>query len=389
MKSFLLPFLLFSAASAAAQDAAHFKRVVGDRANESARTVVVGRDGGAVVVGYYYDATADGQVETIILSPQGEILGGDVMGGSGTQVAHGATQLHDGGYLIVAEGPARRVTSEGYLINYAPGGALRWTKTYYGVGGKKNADSSMSLRAVDAAPGDGAYVAGHAKDAKDGQYLALLMEVDKDGAVQWERRYAIGANAYGARFFANPAGGGVLLGSAEKASGAGPQLMMLEVAHDGTPAREIFLTDTGASNYIGDALRMEDGGFLMLHWELDKKFNIVGARRILRVTAAGERLWDAAAPESVTLFGIGRSGSGESLAAGSVVEADANGGTDAWLSVLSDAGEFVAERTYGAADRDELASDIDARTDDWSIVAGSVDGDILVFTMDSEGTFPP
>ncbi len=150
--------------------------------------VLMDRDGNYVVAG---ESASFGAGETDIwmlkLNPKGEILWQKSYGGEYEDSMWSFAETADGGFIVpgVSVSFSPDVSGDTWVLRLNPDGAIRWQKLF-GLAGYW--DEALSVGATR----DGGAVIGAYYEEGTTDWDMILLRVDQDGRLQWQRRYEYG-----------------------------------------------------------------------------------------------------------------------------------------------------------------------------------------------------
>jgi hypothetical protein len=247
----------------------------------------------------------------VILEPQGLMAQGSwrrSYGGLGTEAANQVAVTPDDGYLVTGtSGSFGNGASDMYLLRLDETGEVLWSRTY----GTVAVDQGKAVAALP----EGAALAGTSALGSIGGYDLLLVRVDGDGDVLWQRNY-------------------------------------------GTPDWDL----------CNGMIPLEDG-FLMVGISYGEG-TPEGQAFLVRTDVNGELVWTARTDEPLgaTCNAAAVSASGQIVVAGAAVMP--NGDTDRYLAAFDADGVFLWDRTLPGDSIDEF-NDVLITADDRIVAIGT------------------
>lgn len=140
-------------------------------------------DGGYVSIGYVYDQS-DYDIWVLKLDAEGEFSWGKTYGGGNYDYASSFQQTSDGGYVLGGRTQSYGSgSSDTWILKLDPSGTVTWQKTYGGI----DDDFASSIKPTI----DGGFiVAGKTESFGTGTGDALILKLDSNGNISWQKIYS-------------------------------------------------------------------------------------------------------------------------------------------------------------------------------------------------------
>jgi uncharacterized delta-60 repeat protein len=234
-----------------------WQKAYGGPSDDYALSIQQTLDGGYIVAGMtlsYGAGEVDGWV--FKLNSSGDIIWQKTYGGTGDDRSHSIQQTSDGGYIV-----AGRTTSSGagnadaWVFKLSSSGDVQWEKTYGGA----DEDRAYDIQQTS----DGGYiVTGYTASFAVGEADAWVLKLNAEGNIIWQ--YAYGGTGWdtGDSIRQTSDGGYILVG--ETSFGVGGQdVLLLKLDGDGTVA---WQRTYGGSSYeeAYEIVENSDGGFTLV-----------------------------------------------------------------------------------------------------------------------------
>jgi len=207
-----------------------WRKTYGSKYHDEAYSVVAASDGCYAVCGVI--GTSDpnnSDVYLFTVDGKGTKLWEKTYGGDRDDIAYGLSRTSDGGFVITGRTHSFGAWgNDAFLIRTDSGGKQEWLKTY---GGRGN-EFGMSVFETS-----GGYVIGGETDTDTaGSYDLMLIRVDRQGALLWEKKYG-GPNLEGGGYAVPARNGGIVLFGSTHSYGAGMQDLWIIKTDDGGNVR--------------------------------------------------------------------------------------------------------------------------------------------------------
>nr|QNO50754.1 hypothetical protein HAICDJOK_00014 [Methanosarcinales archaeon ANME-1 ERB6] len=283
-------------------------------------------------------------------------------GGTGNDVAYSVQQTSDGGYILAGyTGSYGAGSADFWLVKTDSKGNEQWNKTFGGTG----YDIAYSVQQTS---DDGYILAGCTKSYVAGSYDAWVVKTDSNGNMQWDK--TLGGTDWDVAYSVQQTtDGGYILAGYTDSYGAGlDDALLVKIDSNGSIQWEKTFGGTGWDQ--AKAVRQTtDGGFIIAGltgpngidlanvWLVKTDFN--GNKRWEKTF--GGNSWDTA--ESVR-----QTSDGGYILAGCTLSYGA-GGSDFWLVKTDSSGNKQWDKTFGGTDED-YAYSVQQTTDGGFILAG-------------------
>lgn len=303
-------------------------------------------------------------------------------GGGDGDVGWGIHQTGDGGYIIV--GSTATFGSGEYdvwLIKTDPDGVIEWNRTYGGEGW----DVGWSIQETS----EGGYIiTGATMSYGSGHYDLWLIKTDERGDVLWNLTYG-GADWDVGYSVQQTRDGGYIVAGCTRSLGFGDwDALLLRVDMEG----EVVWNRTYGGSYEDGGWfvrETEDGGFIIAGYRTASRGEMADAW-IIKTDEEGEMLWSILyGGEDDDWFFSVQVIKGGYILAGSTGSFGA-GDYDYWLMKVDEEGKVLWNKTYGGPGR-EIAWQVERTRDGGYILIGgttsfgSGDWDVWLLKVDREG----
>jgi hypothetical protein len=303
-------------------------------------------------------------------------------GGGGGDVGWSVHQTRDGGYIIVGSTATFGAGSyDVWLIKTDPLGAVEWNRTF----GGEEWDVGWSVEET----ADGGYViAGATMSYGLGHYDLWLIKTDEEGKPLWNLTYG-GADWDVGYCVRQTMDGGYIVAGCTRSLGSGDwDALLLRVNAEGMV---VWNRTYGGLYEDGGWFVQEDeeGGFILAGYRTVVRGELADAW-LIRTDKEGEMLWSLVygGEDDDWLFSVQRIREGYILA-GSTGSFGA-GDYDYWLMKVDEEGRMLWNKTYGGSGR-EIAWLVESTRDGGYILVGgttsfgSGDWDVWLLKTDRDG----
>jgi uncharacterized delta-60 repeat protein len=331
---------------------------IGGIDNDVANSVQQTVDGGYIVAGQF----ASGDAWVLKLNADSSVAWQKTYGGMSMDSAGSIQQTTDGGYIVAGTTYTPAGGYDAWVLKLNTDGSVAWQKTYGGTG----SDEADSIQQT----ADGGYiVAGSTTAYGTSNTKIWVLKLNTDGSVAWQKTYG-GAQGDIANSIQQTADGGYIVAGWTSSYGAGNgDALVLKLNADGSVAWQ--KTYGGADGDIAYSVQQTvDGGFIVAG--ATRSFSAGNSAWVLKLNADGSVEWQKA---------YGGSGGPSVNYAASSIQQTADGGyivagsfnyygmIDALIFKLNADGSVAWQKTYGGISSDS-ASSIQQTTDGGYIVAG-------------------
>jgi uncharacterized delta-60 repeat protein len=402
MKNLFILILLVSIVSVntnASHSSQYWAKTYGGRESDGATSIQETSDGGYIVAGYT-ESFAISKIEDccfgvddfwiLKLDNNGKCIWEKSYGSSHGDSARSIQETSDGGYIVTGSTGSHFTGEANVLIlKLDSNGNVTWEKAY----SIKENDSAYSIQETS----DGGYiVAGNTYSVvrSDDDSDMWILKLDSNGNVTWEKTYG-GRESDGATSIQETSDGGYIVAGSTRSFGAGNNdIWVLKLDGNGN----IFWQKTygGTHSDVADSIQeASDGGYIVAGSTYSFSAGFLDSDVwVLKLNGTGNVIWQK------TYSGSG-SDSATSIQKTSDGSYIVTGGThpfgvdtsDAWVLKLDGNGNISWQKTYGGSKRDNARSILET-SDGGYIVAGGTEsfgaGDyaFLVLKIDSNGEIP-
>ena len=166
------------------EDGTIWSKTYGGGDSDGATGIVACDDGGFAVCGYTWSyGSGNSDMLLVRADDQGSVLWSVTFGGAGWERANSVTGTWDGGFITAGYTTSQGSGLQDFLVARTDGsGNLLWTKTFGGPG----LDVAMSVIEDDS---HNIVVCGYTESTGAGEDDVLLLKLDPDGDLLWERTY--------------------------------------------------------------------------------------------------------------------------------------------------------------------------------------------------------
>jgi len=304
-----------------------WQRNWGGAAIDRARAIIELDDGRLAVAGATSSKGAgDYDVWILLLDAQGELLRDQTFGSPATEWASGLVQMPDGGLAVAAYAqPAPGQPFDFWVLRLDGAGELLWQRSF----GGEAIDWASALAAT---PEGGLVVVGHTESHGPGQSAKWVLRLDPAGELEWAQSFGGPGRDYAATVMVNRAGE-ILVGGPMEVGAGVVDSRLIKLMPDGSVIWDRTFGGV-KDDWVRSLLETQDGHYAVAGYTMSQ----------------GAGLYDA------------------------------------WLLLLDQQGELVAERTFGGPANDwaravvELPDgDLVLAGDTWSQGAG--ESDMWVFRV--------
>jgi hypothetical protein len=291
----------------------------------------------------------------------GEWYWAKTYGGSNTEIAYSIIQTFDGGFIVAGDTDSFGASGDCLIIKLDASGNFSWQKTYGGSG----LEVAWSIQQTF---DGGSVVAGRTYSFGQGMADILVMKLDEDGNIIWQKAYG-GSNDDIAYSIQQTSDNGYIVAGITKSYGSGNwDGLMLKLDLNGNV---VWQKTYGGSN--GDLA-------LSVNQTSDSGYIVAGYTRsfgagsydfwVLKLDSAGNTIWQKTygGNGSDQAVDIQQTIEGGYIVAGVINYAEAVSG-DFWLLKLDNNGNTTWQKSYGG-NREDSPCSIQQTSDNGYIVAG-------------------
>jgi uncharacterized delta-60 repeat protein len=210
--------------------------------SELAYSIQQTSDGGFIVAGdSCWDPFAPDPVNALLLklNSDGTVAWQKTYGGGGWDTAQSVQQTSDGGYVVAGYSDsfgAGEFLWDYWVLKLTSDGAVEWQKTY----DEGSNDQANSVQQTS----DGGYVVAGGRKGTDGDWDALVLKLNSDGTITWQKTYGGNQNDSAVSTH-QTSDGGYLMGGYTRSFGAGDwDYWLLKLNADGAIIWEKTYGDT-------------------------------------------------------------------------------------------------------------------------------------------------
>ena len=345
-------------------------------------------DGGYIIAGdfgFEYP-NFDHYVWVLKLDSNGNIVWQKTYGGSDSGIANSIQETTDGGYVVAgATASFGAGSGDVWVLKLDSNGNIVWQKTYGGSRG----DIAYSIQKTT----DGGYVvAGKTKSFGDSIGDVLIIKLDSNGNVIWQKTYG-GSSLDIAYSIQETTDGSYVVAGQTLSFGAGNNdVWVLKLDSNGNIVWQ--KTYGGAGSESAKSIQeTTDGGYVVTG--TNGSFSAHSNSWTIKLDSNGTVLWQKIYGENDdedSMSSIQETTDGGYVVAGATASFGAGSG-DVWVLKLDSNGNVVWQKTYGGT-RWDRAFSIQETTDGGYVVAGYTESvvigpsGIFVLRLDSNGEIP-
>jgi uncharacterized delta-60 repeat protein len=367
---------------------AKWARTYGGSKNEVAYSVQQTSDEGYIVAGQtesFGAGVADFWI--LKLSQDGNVEWERAYGGKREDIAYCIRQTTDGGYIVAGQTESFSAGGDDYLVlKLDKNGNIQWQKTYGGI----YDDRALSVCESH----QGGYLVGGHTGFGAGVWDFWVLKLDTEGRIQWQYTYGGKETEYLRSMQQTDDGGYILAGTtATFFKGDLYNIWVVKIASDGIIEWERsfggFEPEWGYS-----IVQTEDGGYIVA----GDKFNYTDVAYdfwILKLSPNGKIQWQHTYGKGKQdiAYNIAQTEDGGYVVSG-FTESSGMGNEDIWVMKLKEDGSVDWQRTYGGTQIDRARA-MALTNDGGCIVAGETKSygagrnDIWVMKLGPDGNIDP
>ncbi len=351
----------------------------GGGSTETAYAVRQTLDGGYIVAGYTKSFGAGNRDFWVLkLDANGNVQWQRAYGGGSYDWAQDIRQTSDGGYIVVgATFSFGAGNDDVWVLKLDANGNVQWQKTYGGGGG----ENGLAVQQTS----DGGYVVV-GRTYSFGVNDVWVLKLDANGNVQWEKTFGGTSPDYGYAIQQTTDGGYIVTGYTRSFGAGRDDLLVVKLDTNGNVQWQKAYG--GSDDDRGYAIQQTiDGGYIVTGETLSFGAGFSDAW-VLKLDANGNVQWQKTYGGNGTdrLYAIQQTSDGGYIVSGWTNSFGA-GWYDVWVMKLDANGNVQWEKTYGDNGWDE-GNAIQQTADGGYIVAGSMSGDLWVLKLDANGNIP-
>jgi hypothetical protein len=338
--------------------------------------------------------------EPVIVENLGETIAAKTFGGSKNDVAQSIVKTSDGGYAILGYTQSNdfdiaNKTNESFdfwLMKFSSEDNLIWSKTFGGSDDDRGTD-------IIATNDGGFALLGYSKsndgDASlnAGSQDFWVLKITSDGNLSWQKTFGFAGADYGTCLTETNDNGYLITGVLDVTASGGQGNAKSSQKHAGGDIWAIKIDNTGTlvwSKFYGGSftdaplgvVKTTDNGFVIAASSDSNDFNISNNKGtydfwVLKIAADGTLVWEKnfGGSEIDEPRGITATNDGNFIIVGDTRSSDKdvannNGAADLWIIKVSNDGNLLWEKTFGAASFD-VARSISNTQDNGFIISGS------------------
>ncbi|MDY6965749.1 MAG: hypothetical protein SVM80_07250 [Halobacteriota archaeon] len=251
-----IAILLFAGVSATAVPSEEWNKTYGGKGNDYIYSVLQTSDGGYIIAGETNSFEAIGTDAWLIKTDgNGSEEWNKTFGGWGTDVAHTALQISDGGYILAGDTSSYGAGwDDAWLIKTDADGNEQWNRTF----GGESIDSGYSVQQTT----DGGYILGGDTYSYGPSWWsdAWLIKTDLKGVEEWNRTFG-GTGGERSRSVQQSSDGGYILAGSQ-----GLDAWLLKADSNGVEEwnRTFGDSDTDNNDDAYSVQQTTDGGYILI-----------------------------------------------------------------------------------------------------------------------------
>ena len=348
-------------------------------------------DGGYIVAGTMgVVASGNSDIWLMKLSATGRIEWQSSYGGPDSEESFWIDQTSDGGYIVAGYSISFSSGSKDVLIlKLTQNGAIEWQRTYGGA----DSEEALSIEQTN----DGGYiVTGYIDSVTDVLKEMLLMKLDANGNINWQRAYSNGDSAIASSVQQTNDGGYIVAGETNLVSHG--DIWVLKLFSNGTI--EWQRSYGGASKesfYISNIQQTNDGGYILAGSTYSFSGTGDSIWWIVKLSSFGDIEWQkiCTGGPAENARSVQQAGDGGYIVSGNIYS-EVNKSSDFGIVKFSSVGQLEWHKVYGGNNFD-TAYCIQNTQDGGFVVVGysggyaPIGGDtgIVIFKLSNEGTVGP
>ncbi len=384
--SFFVVALVVICSSGGSQ-ADQWVKTYGGSGNAKANSIQQSSDGGYIVAGHTQSLDAGSQDIWILkLDVSGNIQWQKTYGGNGSDEATSIQQTSDGGYVV-----AGSTTSSGtgakdiWVSRLDQSGNIQWQKTYGGI-------SDDEASAILQTPDEKYLVVGSTYLEGASKKDLLVMRLDKDGNIEWQRAYGGGTGDDVIHSMQQTSDGKYILAGSTESYGTGRRdVWILKLDKDGNIEWQKAYGLTGYEEAYS-IQETSDGGYIAAGWT--SSYAIVRTEGlVLKLDSDGKIIWQTrtyGGNGNDIIYAVRQTLDGNYILAGST-DSHGAGKKDVWILKLNASENRIEwQKTLGGTGDDETfyiqeAMDRGFVAAGWSNSFGAGNYDALIIKIDNNG----
>ena len=322
---------------------------------------------------------------TFTTTPPPIITWAKTYGGTGEDINSAIHQTSDGGYIAAGiTGSFGAGDDDFWVLKLNSDGSIGWQKTYGGIG----AEIVMSIQATS----DGGYiVTGYTNSSGTGDYDYWVLKLTTDGSVAWQKTYGGSAFDSSSSIQQTSDGGYIVAGGTDTFGAGGGDFLVLKLDSDGSISWQKTYGGPG-EDYPLSVQQTSDGGYIV-----GGRTNSFGAGGydllVLKLTSDGSISWQKTYGGLADEFwtSIQPTSDGGYVLSGFTNSFGA-GGYDLLVLKLTSDGSISWQKTYGgSSDEFQYATSIQPTSDGGYVLSGLTNSfgagnfDLMILKLNSQG----
>jgi len=350
-----LPFAGFQGVfvGAVSPPIAEWSRTFGGSGNDGGYYVMQTIEGGYALAGFYTISGNNHDFYFVKTDGSGTVQWSKTYGGIGIDDAYCIIETNDGGYALAGfTNSSGAGNYDGWLVKTDSGGIMQWNKTYGGA-------TADDLYTVIQTPDNGYVLCGYTTSFGAGPADGRLIKVDSAGNLLWSQTYG-GAGVDDIVSMVKTSDGGyALVGYTRSFDAGGTDFLLVKVDSEGALQWNKTYGGT-ADDSAHSVVQTSDGGYALAGFTSsygsgDRDFWLV------KVDSQGNMQWNKTFGGSGTenAVSLAKTSDGEYVLAGSTTSYGA-GNSDVWVVKADSSGTLVWSQTFGGSGADYAYSIIQA-----------------------------
>lgn len=267
-------------------DSIQWSRTIGSTGNEGASSIVQTSDGGYAVAGYTFSYGAGFTDFFVVkLDINGTILWSKTIGGSDYEEAYSITETSDGGIAVAGYTSSFGVDEyDIYIVKLSNSGTMLWSKT---IGGPEYEDAYSIIKTSEG----GLAIAGDTDSFGSGQNDMLIVKLDNNGTIQWNKTIGGAANDYAESIVQSSDGGLLIAGPTITYSAGLYDFYIAKLDISGSLLWTKTIGGTG-SDFAHCIIKTTDGGYAATGWTTSFGAGSTGDFYIVKLDVSGNIQWN-------------------------------------------------------------------------------------------------
>jgi uncharacterized delta-60 repeat protein len=316
-----------------------WQKTYGGSGIDKAYSIQVTADGGYVMAGYsdsFNGPPSQGDAWVVKLNADGTIAWQKTYGDGGDTVDVGKViqQTSDGGFILAGRTASFGAGNDDFWILKLNGsGAISWENTYGG-------SAFDEPNAIQETADGGFIVTGRTYSYGEGLFDTWVLKLNADGTVDWEKTYGESSNDVAYDIQETADGGFIVVGYTDSFGAGAGDILLLKLNGDGTVAWQKTYGGT-ALDYAVSIEETTDTGFVMAG-----RTQSFGAGDndlwVLKLNNSGTIVWQRAFGGAASDVGLSVEQVGGGFVVVGATESFGESGPNLWVSRLNSNGEIPA-----------------------------------------------